>query len=596
GSSTVSVPTTNDTIFEQTETFTLNGNVTSGNTTNVNPVGTGTITDNDAALLATDDSYNVECSKFSLLGNILSNDIVNGTIATTSTVGGLTPNVTLTIISGLNPFINIDSLGNISVLDNIPFGTYPIQYQICELGNILNCVTANVTITVEDTTQPVVTNVPEAISYQCIDEVPVAGNLTAIDNCAGPLTAIGVDTTDNTDPCNIIITRTWTFSDGTNSTQVSQTITVHDTTAPVFIGNLPDNDEVECSDAIPVATVQALDNCSATPINATYTDSVLVPNTSGDCNIKGTIDRVWRATDACGNFVEYTQTFTIVDTTKPTVDASFQTTIEVPCDAIPTVITPIFSDNCSTTVNTISFTEVPGDTSSDGKYTITRTWVVSDGCNEETFVQLVNVTITDYSQEIVVPMDCNLENIDIKLYDKIKELYPAMTIETGGEWTDESGLLGDSFDATLGTFNPYQVPVGDYTIKYEVTTNPDCPKSVLIDLRVDNDCSVDDCQTLNIHNAISVNNDGDNEQFIIDNITTECYKNNTIEIYNRWGVLVFDADNYDNETNVFKGVSGGRATIKKSEELPTGTYFYILKHKNIDGNSYTRQGYLYLTR
>jgi hypothetical protein len=46
---TVSVPTTDDTIDEPTETFTLNGTVTSGNTANTSASGTGTILDNDAA-------------------------------------------------------------------------------------------------------------------------------------------------------------------------------------------------------------------------------------------------------------------------------------------------------------------------------------------------------------------------------------------------------------------------------------------------------------------------------------------------------------------------------------------------------------------
>ncbi len=593
------ITTVDDLLNEVDENFNLNGTVTTANTVNTNPIGVGTIVDNDAAIIASDDSYNVQCSKSTLLGNILSNDVVNGTVATTSTAGGLTPNVTLTIISGLNSFINIDGLGNISVLDGIPFGTYPIEYQICELGNPLNCASATITIVVEDNLQPVVINQPADTSYQCITEVPAVGSLNAVDNCAGPLTAIGVDTTDNTDPCNIIITRTWTFNDGTNPDfVVTQTITVQDTTAPVFTGNLPDDVTVECSDDLPTNTVQATDNCSATPIDATFTDSALLPDTSGDCTVKGIIERSWVATDACGNATPiYIQKIKIVDTTKPTVDATFQPTIEATCDAIPNE-TPTFADNCTASANLIITgpTETTGDTSSDGKYTITRTWEVSDGCNTETFTQIVNVTIPNYFQEMNLDADCNdnKDGEDINLFDLISTQFTS--VKNGGIWSSEdSSVLGDSFDSINGIFNPYQVPVGYYTIVYEVN-DPDCPQSFKINLRVDNDCIPGACETLTVNNAISANNDGDNEFLFIDDITDECYLNNTVEIYNRWGVLVFETQNYDNETNVFKGESGGRVTIKKSEELPTGTYFYIINYRTQSGQSESIQGYLYLTR
>ena len=73
----------------------------------------------------------------------------------------------------------------------------------------------------------------------------------------------------------------------------------------------------------------------------------------------------------------------------------------------------------------------------------------------------------------------------------------------------------------------------------------------------------------------------DFDYFEIENITIlECYPENTVEIYNRWGVKVYDTENYNNDTRAFRGVSEGRDTVKESAELPTGTYFYILKYKN----------------
>ncbi|PRZ19378.1 DUF7507 domain-containing protein, partial [Flavobacterium granuli] len=113
--------------------------------------------------------------------------------------------------------------------------------------------------------------------------------------------------------------------------------------------------------------------------------------------------------------------------------------------------------------------------------------------------------------------------------------------------------------------------------------------------------SVLGCENIVVHNAFSPNGDGINETFVIDGIgDTTCYPENTVEIYNRWGVLVFDTTNYNNQTNAFDGFSRGRTTISKSSGLPTGTYYYILNYTSVDlgGNIQTnrKEGYLYLTR
>ena len=95
------------------------------------------------------------------------------------------------------------------------------------------------------------------------------------------------------------------------------------------------------------------------------------------------------------------------------------------------------------------------------------------------------------------------------------------------------------------------------------------------------------------------NNDTKNDIFNIENISDECYIDNTVEIYNRWGILVFETKNYNNETNYFDGTSRGRTTVSQSEGLPTGTYFYIISYTSStdDGvQTIKKDGYLYLTR
>ncbi|WP_264557949.1 gliding motility-associated C-terminal domain-containing protein [Flavobacterium sp. N1718] len=85
----------------------------------------------------------------------------------------------------------------------------------------------------------------------------------------------------------------------------------------------------------------------------------------------------------------------------------------------------------------------------------------------------------------------------------------------------------------------------------------------------------------------------DFEHLQIDGLT--CYSDISIEIYNRWGVLVYETKDYNNLDKAFRGYSAGRVTISSSDPLPEGTYFYILRYK--DGNNgREKTGFLHLTR
>jgi uncharacterized repeat protein (TIGR01451 family)/gliding motility-associated-like protein len=105
--------------------------------------------------------------------------------------------------------------------------------------------------------------------------------------------------------------------------------------------------------------------------------------------------------------------------------------------------------------------------------------------------------------------------------------------------------------------------------------------------------SLDGCQ-IKVLNGFSPNGDGKNARFYIQGL--ECYPDNTVEIYNRWGVLVFDIDHYNNEDRAFVGISAGRATVKQTDGLPVGTYFYILKYKDSASKQHELSGYLYMNK
>lgn len=97
-----------------------------------------------------------------------------------------------------------------------------------------------------------------------------------------------------------------------------------------------------------------------------------------------------------------------------------------------------------------------------------------------------------------------------------------------------------------------------------------------------------------VFNVITPNGDGVHDVLTIAGL--EDFPENTIKIYNRWGVLVFTTNAYDTEGNVFDGTSNGRVTINQDRKLPVGTYFYILDYKDATGTMKSKSGYLYLNR
>ena len=255
----------------------------------------------------------------------------------------------------------------------------------------LNTSTSTATFTIIDSTPPSAPSAPSNITYECIDDVPAAGNLTGIDICGGAITVTGIDITDNSNSCNVIITRTWTFTDDCdNTSSVSQTITVKDTTAPILV--LPANVSAECSDDLsPTAfgTATATDNCDSSPV-VTFSDI----RTDGPCPGTYAITRTWTATDACGNIATADQIVSTSDTTPPDfVETELPQDITVECSTVPLAATLTATDNCGTAEVTVKDTRTNGSCANN--YVISRVWTATDLCGlTRTHIQTITVQDT----------------------------------------------------------------------------------------------------------------------------------------------------------------------------------------------------------
>lgn len=104
----------------------------------------------------------------------------------------------------------------------------------------------------------------------------------------------------------------------------------------------------------------------------------------------------------------------------------------------------------------------------------------------------------------------------------------------------------------------------------------------LLTLRVPLQGSAPEC--LESREVFTPNSDGQNDFFVINCI--EQFEN-SIQIFNRWGDIVFEQENYDNFWN-------GRN--QEGEVLPQGAYFFVLNFINDEGQKEVMKGHISIIR
>ena len=147
------------------------------------------------------------------------------------------------------------------------------------------------------------------------------------------------------------------------------------------------------------------------------------------------------------------------------------------------------------------------------------------------------------------------------------------------QWTPSNGLNS----STLG--NPIANPVETTTYLVSFTSDEGCTVEDLITIFVN---PLPDDET---KYGFSPDGDGINEFWEIDGI--ENYPNNDVQIYNRWGDLVFEIHNYNNTSNVFRGEANRKTTIGGGD-LPEGTYFFKIHINEV--NNLRTEGFVVLKR
>ena len=207
--------------------------------------------------------------------------------------------------------------------------------------------------------------------------------------------------------CLQTITRRWTATDGCgNVAHHDQTISVEDTTAPVF-SNCPASLEFQCAADAPAmveaSSLVATDNCGE-PVTITLISS----DTTGSLPCEYTITNTYQASDVCNNRALCSYSISVHDTQAPVLVVP--TSYMVECNADVFLESASASDNCTAS---LSIAESVDTTHNGCEIIYTRSFYVADDCGNVTegsqTISVIDVT----APVLVVPagyiVECNTD-------------------------------------------------------------------------------------------------------------------------------------------------------------------------------------------
>jgi hypothetical protein len=165
-----------------------------------------------------------------------------------------------------------------------------------------------VMVHIVDQTPPMFLDFDEEMTIGCNDLLP---NVQIIDNCGEVNVEVAISSQQGDCPYEYDLVRVYSATDPCgNKTVLTQTIHVGDGSGPIIYGVVE-----EVCDDLSLPRVMAYDPCADQLVEVSMTESVI----NGTCHEGRVVERVWTATDACGNLSEKRQRIIMDDHTAPAI-------------------------------------------------------------------------------------------------------------------------------------------------------------------------------------------------------------------------------------------------------------------------------------
>ncbi|MBA4746585.1 MAG: gliding motility-associated C-terminal domain-containing protein [Muricauda sp.] len=486
---------------------------------------------------AVDDNYTASVGEDGVIAdsNVLSNDTYNGEPVTLA-------DVILTSTPTDQLIINED--GSVGVVPGTEAGTYTINYTICDATDPANCDSATVTVEVMQGAGNVIDAVDDNYTASVGEDGVIAdGNVLSNDTYNG---------------------ETVTFTDVILTSTPTNELTINEDGS---VSVAPGTEAGTYTINYTICDVLDVNNCDS----ATVTVEVM----QGTGNVIDAVDDNYTASVgedgviADGNILS-----------NDTYNGEAATLTDVILTSTPTDQLIINEDG--------SVSVAPGTEA--GTYTINYTIcdvLDVNNCDSAT----VTVEVMQGGDNVIDAIDDTynagaggglIANSDVLFNDTLNGEAVSMidviltSAPTNGLTVNEDG----SVSVAPGT------QPGTYTIEYTIceTANPNNCDTATVTVVV---------EAIEVNQMLTPNGDLKNDFLFIRGV--EYIKSSSIRIFNRWGTLVFEGNNYDNVNNVFDGRVRGKSALSVNDYLPAGVYFYIFNYETVQG-SFTDSEYIYISR
>ncbi|AVR46132.1 hypothetical protein C7S20_13175 [Christiangramia fulva] len=479
----------------------------------------------------------------------------------------------------------MDNSGNVTVEQTagpasgevFPVGTTTVTFTATdEAGNTAEC---SFTVTVKDDEAPVIEDKDDITVNVDPDTCGAVVEYTipqATDNCAVDSVVLteGMESGSEFPVGTTKVTYVTTDNAG-NTASSSFNVTVIDNIAPTI--QCPGDIDMEVARGTTTVVVEytavtTTDNCDGTTVEMTSGIA-----SGGDFPL-GTTKVTYTVTDAAGNTATCSFNVNVTEEALPPVpDAPEVTITQAICaDPFGMITVTNIEEGITYSIDGENYQAEGIFTNlAPGPYQVTA---------KDEFGQVseaTTVTIEEPTAAVIetTTTDLCVEDASFNLFDLLLGEY-----DTTGTWidTENTGALTTSF------IDPSMLEVGTYTFEYQLEGN--CPSTTQVTVSINDDCVVLPCTINDIRDGISKvvtpNGDMHNDTFVIQG-NVDCGFIFDVKIFNRWGAKVFDAKNYQDNWNGYSEKS-----FTSSNQLPAGTYYYVVEVRNSEFKPIT--GYIYL--